>query len=450
MADRRRSPIVLPDDPSFGPEVQLDYPGYRSTRWRAPDAAARRRCPRSSTTSTGPVFGEDAIERARPRPDARSTRASRSASGSSSPAACSTRTAGRCRTRSSRSGRRTRPAATATSVDQHPAPLDPNFSGAGRCLTDAEGRYRFVTIKPGAYPWGNHENAWRPAHIHFSLFGRAFTQRLVTQMYFPGDPLFAYDPIFTLGARPEGARAAGRALRPRDDAARVGARRTDWDIVLGRGGTGTTPMENGDDAAADALADGRPVLRDRALPPAARTSSPTGRRRRGAADRAAARRRGRADQRRADRDLGRRRRALGPERHRRRRALLVRRRRSPSALPGQAPRLDVFVFARGLLRHQLTRIYFPDEAEANAADPVLSALDEDDRATLVAEQEDGALRFDIRMQGDRADRLLRALTTFAAIFVPDELRDGASRTRPGSRRCSTPSARSRRPRPRRA
>jgi protocatechuate 3,4-dioxygenase beta subunit len=80
--------------------------------------------------------------------------------------------------------------------DQHPAPLDPNFTGVGRCLTDREGCFRFITIKPGAYPWGNHENAWRPAHIHFSLFGRAFTQRLVTQMYFPGDPLFEYDPIF--------------------------------------------------------------------------------------------------------------------------------------------------------------------------------------------------------------------------------------------------------------
>lgn len=79
--------------------------------------------------------------------------------------------------------------------DQHAAPLDPHFTGAGRCLTDAEGRYAFTTIKPGAYPWGNDENAWRPAHIHFSLFGRAFTQRLVTQMYFPGDPLLAYDPI---------------------------------------------------------------------------------------------------------------------------------------------------------------------------------------------------------------------------------------------------------------
>jgi protocatechuate 3,4-dioxygenase beta subunit len=80
--------------------------------------------------------------------------------------------------------------------DQHPAPLDPNFTGAGRCLTDSQGRYRFVTVKPGAYPWRNHHNAWRPAHLHFSVFGRAFTERLVTQMYFPGDPLMPFDPIF--------------------------------------------------------------------------------------------------------------------------------------------------------------------------------------------------------------------------------------------------------------
>lgn len=79
--------------------------------------------------------------------------------------------------------------------DQHPAPLDPHFTGVGRCLTTSQGWYSFTTVKPGAYPWRNHANAWRPAHIHFSLFGRAFTQRLVTQMYFPGDPLFAYDPI---------------------------------------------------------------------------------------------------------------------------------------------------------------------------------------------------------------------------------------------------------------
>ncbi len=80
--------------------------------------------------------------------------------------------------------------------DQHPAPIDPNFRGAGRCLTDDDGRYRFVTVVPGSYPWGNHPNAWRPAHLHFSVFGTAFTERLVTQMYFPGDPLLAHDPIF--------------------------------------------------------------------------------------------------------------------------------------------------------------------------------------------------------------------------------------------------------------
>lgn len=79
--------------------------------------------------------------------------------------------------------------------DQHAAPLDPNFTGAGRTLTDENGIYRFVTIKPGAYPWRNHHNAWRPAHIHFSLFGPAFCTRLITQMYFPGDPLLPFDPV---------------------------------------------------------------------------------------------------------------------------------------------------------------------------------------------------------------------------------------------------------------
>ncbi len=89
--------------------------------------------------------------------------------------------------------------------DRWPAELDPNFSGAGRNVTDDQGRYTFTTIKPGPYPWGNHHNAWRPAHIHFSLLGRAFAQRLVTQMYFPGDPLFPYDPIFN-SVRDEAAR----------------------------------------------------------------------------------------------------------------------------------------------------------------------------------------------------------------------------------------------------
>jgi len=80
--------------------------------------------------------------------------------------------------------------------DRWPAPLDSHFDGGGRTVTDDDGRYEFLTIKPGPYPWGNHPNAWRPAHIHFSVMGTAFDQRLVTQMYFPGDPLFPYDPIF--------------------------------------------------------------------------------------------------------------------------------------------------------------------------------------------------------------------------------------------------------------
>jgi protocatechuate 3,4-dioxygenase beta subunit len=127
-------------------------------------------------------------------------------------------------------------------VDQHPAPLDPNFSGAGRCLADAEGRYRFVTVKPGAYPWGNHENAWRPAHIHFSIFGRLFTQRLVTQMYFPGDPLFPYDPIFNSVRDP---RSRELMISHFDLAATQPewALAYRWDVVLGRGGRDTTPLE---------------------------------------------------------------------------------------------------------------------------------------------------------------------------------------------------------------
>jgi protocatechuate 3,4-dioxygenase beta subunit len=125
-------------------------------------------------------------------------------------------------------------------VDQWPGPLDPNFGGCGRTVTDSEGGYSFTTIKPGAYPWGNHHNAWRPAHIHFSLFGRAFTQRLVTQMYFPGDPLFPLDPIMN-SVRDEAARSRMISTYDHDltrDNWSLGYR---WDIVLR--GTDATPFE---------------------------------------------------------------------------------------------------------------------------------------------------------------------------------------------------------------
>jgi protocatechuate 3,4-dioxygenase, beta subunit len=129
-------------------------------------------------------------------------------------------------------------------VDDHPAPLDPNFTGGGRCVTDSLGQYQFVTIKPGPYPWRNHHNAWRPAHIHFSVFGRAFTQRLVTQMYFPGDPLFPLDPIFNSipdeKARERLISAFDIELAEPDWA--LGYR---WDIVL-RGRTATY-FESGED-----------------------------------------------------------------------------------------------------------------------------------------------------------------------------------------------------------
>jgi protocatechuate 3,4-dioxygenase beta subunit len=115
--------------------------------------------------------------------------------------------------------------------DTWPAPLDPNFSGAGRCVTDDHGRYRFTTIRPGPYPWGNHHNAWRPAHIHFSLLGRAFAQRLVTQMYFPGDPLLHYDPIFNSVADP---RARERLVSRFSihDTVPNWAQAFEWDIYL--------------------------------------------------------------------------------------------------------------------------------------------------------------------------------------------------------------------------
>jgi protocatechuate 3,4-dioxygenase, beta subunit len=130
--------------------------------------------------------------------------------------------------------------------DQHPAAVDPNFTGVGRCLTDADGTYAFTTIKPGPYPWKNHRNAWRPAHIHFSFFGTDFTQRMITQMYFPGDPLFALDPIYQ-AITDQAARDRLVAMYDHDVTTHEWATGYRWDIVLT--GSHRTPMEEeGSDA----------------------------------------------------------------------------------------------------------------------------------------------------------------------------------------------------------
>jgi protocatechuate 3,4-dioxygenase beta subunit len=216
----------------------LDYPDYRSTRLRAPRRPFAP-LPPGEVERSGPVFGHERLgeldndltrqhdgeplgerivvhgrlldSRGRPVPN-------------SLVEVWQANAAGRY----------------AHAADRHPAPLDPHFTGAGRALTDSEGRYRFVTVKPGAYPWGNHHNAWRPAHIHFSLFGTEFSERLVTQMYFPGDPLFKFDPIFNSVRDP----AARERLVCSFDLAETApewALAYRFDIVLGDGGT---PIES--------------------------------------------------------------------------------------------------------------------------------------------------------------------------------------------------------------
>jgi protocatechuate 3,4-dioxygenase, beta subunit len=232
------SPIVLPDDESFGGEVQVDYPGYRSTRFRAPGRPLVT-LPERFRDLEGPVFGESTVEESDRDLTSRHD---------GEPLGERILVSGRVL---DEDGRPIRNAlvevwqANAAGryrhvVDQHPAPLDPNFTGAGRCLTDDDGRYEFITVKPGAYPWGNHENAWRPAHIHFSIFGRAFAERLVTQMYFPGDPLMEYDPIFHSVRDPR----ARELLVSRFDLPTTReqwALSYVWDIVLGRGSRTTPP-----------------------------------------------------------------------------------------------------------------------------------------------------------------------------------------------------------------
>ena len=187
--------------------------------------------------------------------------------------------------------------------DQHPAAIDPNFTGTGRCLTDGDGVYRFTTIKPGPYPWKNHRNAWRPAHIHFSLFGTEFTQRMVTQMYFPGDPLFALDPIYQGDRRPGRAGAAGRDVRPRRHPARVvhrlplGHRAHRHAPHAARGGRGVMTLVPTPGQTVGPVLRLRPAVRRRLR---ARPAGPPGR---GPAARTGARRRRRPGAGRADRAL---------------------------------------------------------------------------------------------------------------------------------------------------
>jgi len=178
----------------LGTQPEYLHPAYRSSVKRAPTRPLIV-LPHTLSERTGPVFGQDAI---------RANDHDLTAQHAGAPVGERIAVTGRVL---DEGGRPVRGAlievwqANAAGrylhkMDQHNAPLDANFTGCGRTMTDAEGRYRFLSIKPGAYPWGNHANAWRPAHIHFSVFGDGLLSRLVTQMYFPGDPLLAYDPIY--------------------------------------------------------------------------------------------------------------------------------------------------------------------------------------------------------------------------------------------------------------
>jgi protocatechuate 3,4-dioxygenase, beta subunit len=237
MTTDTRSGLMLPNyaKPAEGNHPPLDFPGYRSTALRHPKQPLVL-LPQRLTEVTGPLLGSDLITPS----DADLTTQHdgepigqrvilsgqvRDSGGRPVPDTLieiwQTNAAGRYR----------------HSREHHPAPLDPNFDGIGRCITDSAGRYRFVTIQPGSYPWGNHYNAWRPAHIHFSLFGRAFTQRIVSQMYFEGDPLLRLDPIYN-SVPDSSARELMVARFSIEDTQPEWALAYNWDIVLrGRNAT---------------------------------------------------------------------------------------------------------------------------------------------------------------------------------------------------------------------
>jgi protocatechuate 3,4-dioxygenase beta subunit len=195
MKEQTVAELVLPHYPlPVGVHPPMDFAGYRSTALRHPTQALQI-LPQRLTEVTGPVFGDGrvgpsdhdlTVQHAGEPLGQRIIVAGRVLDTAGVPLPHTlieiwqANASGRYR----------------HAGDSWPAPLDDNFTGVGRAVSDADGSYEFITIKPGAYPWKNHANAWRPAHIHFSLFGRAFTQRLVTQMYFPDDPLFGQDPIF--------------------------------------------------------------------------------------------------------------------------------------------------------------------------------------------------------------------------------------------------------------
>jgi protocatechuate 3,4-dioxygenase beta subunit len=215
-----------------------DYPGYQSTRLRAPKMQLRP-MPAGLADRRGPVFGDGLVA---------ADDHDLTVGHPGEPVGERIIVTGRLCDSAGRPVRRqlveiwqaNAAGRYRHDVDRHPAPLDPNFTGSGRCLTDDDGNYRFVSVKPGAYPWKNHDNAWRPAHIHFSVFGTSFAERLVTQMYFPGDPLLALDPIYqSIGDR----RAAELLVARFDIAATVESWALGYvfDIVVG--GTVPTPVE---------------------------------------------------------------------------------------------------------------------------------------------------------------------------------------------------------------